>query len=265
VLMHTLTKIHGEDNVSHTSLALLLSNRFAKQDLEGMSVNIDMEMSHATIDDMSVLKELTGSEKIRVEAKFHPAYTTRLWAKHFFSTNEMPEIKDTTDAHYRREVILTFPNQFIEGENADPNLKHELTTDEELSGIFNMLVIPLRRIAVDHKPPYMDAKTIQERRIKHQLVSDPVKTFLETAIESSVDDGSTYIMGDTDITKEDLYEGYKQFCAFYKIPWLKYEGFCKDVKKKGNLQDGRQSSGDRKHTWKNIRLKKSLFEDPLTI
>jgi P4 family phage/plasmid primase-like protien len=259
VLMHVLTKLHGEDNVSNTSLARLLSDRFAKKDLEGKNVNLDMEMSKATIDDMSVLKELTGSQPIRVEPKFKQAYTTRLWAKHFFSTNEMPEMKDYSDAHYRRELIISFPNQFVDGVNANPNLKHELTTDEELSGIFNVLMIPLRRIAVEHKPPYMDAKTIQDRKLKHQLTTDPIKVFLETATEPT--DYET----DPDITKEDLHEGYKKFCMFYKIPWQRYDPFCQAVKGKG-VKDGRETSGgDRKRVWKGIRLKKHLFEDPLTV
>ena len=258
VLMHILTMLHGEDNVSNTSLARLLSDRFAKKDLEGKNVNLDMEMSKATIDDMSVLKELTGSQPIRVEPKYMQAYTTRLWAKHFFSTNEMPEMKDNTDAHYRREVIISFPNQFVEGENANPNLKHELTTPEELSGIFNALMIPLRRIAMEHKAPYMDAKTIQQRKLKHQLVSDPVKTFLEIATEP------TEYESDPNLPKEDLYEGYKQFCAFYRLPWQKYNDFCGNVKKKG-INDYRETSGDRKRVWTGIRLKRSMFEDPLTV
>ena len=259
VLMHVLTKLHGENNVSNTSLARLLSDRFAKKDLEGKNVNLDMEMSKATIDDMSVLKELTGTQPIRVEPKFKSAYTTRLWAKHFFSTNEMPEMKDYSDAHYRREVIISFPNQFVDGVNANPNLKHELTTDEELSGIFNVLMIPLRRIALEHKPPYMDAKTIQERKLKHQLVTDPIKVFLEAVVEP------TDYESEPDITKEDLYEGYKKFCMFYKIPWERYDPFCKAVKTKGRYADGREPSGHRKTVWKDIRLKKSLFEDTLTI
>src|SRR5919112_1475927 len=196
-LMHVLTKLHGEDNVSNTSLASLLKDRFSRKELEGKNVNIDMEMSRATIDGISVLKELTGSQPIRVEPKYLDAYTTRLWAKHFFSTNEMPEMKDYTDAHYRREVIISFPNQFVDGVNANPNLKNELTGEEELSGIFNALMIPLRRIAMEHKVPYMDAKTIQERKTRHQLVTDPIKVFLETCVEP------TDYESDPDLTKED--------------------------------------------------------------
>jgi putative DNA primase/helicase len=258
VLMHVLTKLHGEDNVSNVSLTTLLKERFARRGLEGMNVNIDMEMSRATIDDMSVLKELTGSQPIRVEPKYKDAYNTRLWAKMFFSTNEMPDMQDHTDAHYRREVIISFPNQFIEGENANPNLKHELTTEEELSGIFNALMIPLRRIAMEHVAPYMDAKTIQERKIKHQLTTDPVKAFLESATEPK-DYESDY-----DVTKEELYEGYKKFCAFYKIPWERYDPFCKLVKGKG-YKESRETGGDRKRIWVGIRLKKYMFEDTLTV
>ena len=258
VLMHVLTKLHGEDNIAHTSLVHLLGNRFSKMELEGKNINIDMEMSQASIEDMSVLKELTGSEPIRVEPKYMPAYNTRLWAKHFFSTNEMPQMNDKTDAHYRREVIISFPNQFVEGENANPNLKHELTTDEELSGIFNVLMIPLRRIALEHKPPYMDAKTIKDRKLKHMLVTDPIKTFLEFATEPKDYES------DANITKDELYEGYKKFCAFYKVPWQKYQTFCTAVKATG-VTDGKETWGDRRRTWVGIRLKKSMFEDTLTV
>ena len=258
VLMHVLTKLHGEDNVAHTSLVHLLGNRFSKMELEGKNVNIDMEMSSATIEDMSMLKELTGSEPIRIEPKYKNAYTAPLWAKHFLLANEMPIMKDYTDARFRREGVIAFPNQFVEGENANPNLKHELIIDEELSGIFNALMIPLRRIALEHKPPYMDAKTIKDRKFKHQLVTEPIKTFLEFATEPKDYES------DADITKEELYEGYKKFCAFYKVPWQKYDQFCGAVKRSG-VKDDRETWGDRKRVWVGIRLKKSMFEDTLTV
>jgi P4 family phage/plasmid primase-like protien len=260
VLMYVLIKLHGEDNVSSTSLADLLSNRFAMKELEGKNVNIDMEMSRATIDDMSVLKELTGSQPIRIEPKYMQAYTTRLWAKHYFSTNEMPEMRDYSDAHYRREVIISFPKQFIDGVNANPSLKHELTTDEELSGIFNALMIPLRRIALEHKPPYMDAKTIQERKLKHELIFDPIKAFLDAVTEP------TDYENEEGIPKEELHLAYEKFCAFYKLPIQRYDPFCKAVKARG-VKDGRETSskGERRRVWEGIRLKKYLFEDTLTV
>ena len=275
VLMHVLTKLHGQENVSSVPLATLLNNRFAKKELEGKNVNIDMEMSKATINDMGVLKELTGQQPVRIEPKHLPAYNTRLWVKLYFSANEMPEMMDFSDGHYRREVVISFPYQFEEvnteqekaeiigamkaGSNrriADPTLKDALTTPEELSGIFNALMIPLRNRIMKNKPVYMDAKTIRDRRHKHELISDPIRAFFNDAIEPDVE-GT--------VTKEGLYEAYRKFCRFQRLPIESYDQFCKLVKRKfpHELREGRDSSKDRKTIWKGIRLLKWNNSDPL--
>jgi putative DNA primase/helicase len=276
VLMHVLTRLHGPENVSPVPLATLLNNRFAKKELEGKNVNIDMEMSKATINDMGVLKELTGQQPVRIEPKHLPAYSTRLWAKLFFSTNEMPEMMDFSDGHYRREVVISFPYQFEEvgteqekaeiiaamraGSSnrriADPTLKDVLTTPEELSGIFNALMIPLRNRIMKNKPVYMDAKTIEDRRHKHELISDPIRAFFDDAIEPD---------GEGIIRKERLYEAYRKFCRFQRLPIESYDQFSKLVKKKFPLElgEGRDSSKDRKTIWKGIKLIKWSNPDPL--
>jgi putative DNA primase/helicase len=277
VLMHVLTRLHGPENVSPVPLATLLNNRFAKKELEGKNVNIDMEMSKATINDMGVLKELTGQQPVRIEPKHLPAYSTRLWAKLFFSTNEMPEMMDFSDGHYRREVVISFPYQFEEvgteqekaeiiaamraGSSnrriADPTLKDVLTTPEELSGIFNALMIPLRNRIMKNKPVYMDAKTIEDRRHKHELISDPIRAFFDDAIEPD---------GEGIIRKERLYEAYRKFCRFQRLPIESYDQFCKLVKKKflpHELGEGRDSSKDRKTIWKGIKLIRWSNQDPL--
>ena len=276
VLMHVLTKLHGQENVSPVPLATLLNNRFAKKELEGKNVNIDMEMSKATINDMGVLKELTGQQPVRIEPKHLPAYSTRLWAKLFFSTNEMPEMMDFSDGHYRREVVISFPYQFEEVSTehekaeivaamkagrsnrriADPTLKDVLTTPEELSGVFNALMIPLRNRIMKNKPVYMDAKTIEDRRHKHELIYDPIRAFFNDAIEPDIEGK---------VTKERLYEAYRKFCRFQRLPIESYHQFCKLVKKKfpHELGEGRDSSKDRKTIWKGIKLIKWSNPDPL--
>ena len=90
------------------------------------------------------------------------------------------------------------------------------------------------------------------------MVSDPIKAFLDIATEP------TDYESEPDVSKEELYEGYKQFCTFYKLPVQSYDPFCKSVKTKG-VQDGREPSGDRKRVWKEIRLKRHLFQDSLTV
>jgi phage/plasmid-associated DNA primase len=65
---------------------------------------------------------------------------------------------DDTDAYYRRNIIISFPNKF-EGDQDDPNLTEKLTNEQELSGIFNVLMIALRRL-LNMKRIFVNEKTI---------------------------------------------------------------------------------------------------------
>lgn len=76
----------------------MLKNRFALSDMENKYVNIDTELSSATIQDTTVLKKLTARQPIRIERKNQRAYDTKLFAKLVFSTNKIPETEDQSDA-----------------------------------------------------------------------------------------------------------------------------------------------------------------------
>ena len=121
-----------------------------------------------------------------------------LHPKLVFSANQIPSIDDDSDARFRRERLLSFPYQFEEGKNADPNLLEKLTTEDELSGIFNILMKALRNIHKNNRI-YVNQKTIQERREKHELVINTVKSFTENALSIS-------IYGEDYVTKENLYK-----------------------------------------------------------
>ena len=132
------------------------NNSFALSDLEGKSVNIDTELSSTSIEDTAVIKKLTGRQPIRVERKNQRAYDTTLHAKLFFSANKIPMTHDISDAFFRRYNIISFPNNF-EGKD-DPDLLNKLTTEEELSGIFNILMTALRRILKNNRGVFMNEK-----------------------------------------------------------------------------------------------------------
>ena len=103
----------------------------------------ETELANTTIRDTSVLKKLTGRQPTRIQRKNQRAYDVRLYAKLWFNANRIPATCDESDAFFRRKVIISFPNRF-EGKKDDPDIVKKLTTDEELSGIFNVLMIALR-------------------------------------------------------------------------------------------------------------------------
>src|SRR5215204_1209209 len=191
VLTGLLTALHGSKNVSNVPLSSMLKNRFALSDLENKYVNVDTELSSTTIHDTTVLKKLTGRQPVRIERKNQRTYDSILYAKLIFSANKIPETMDISDAYFRREIIVSFPNRFEDGKGADPNLLKKLTTEEELSGIFNVLVVVLRRVL--YNGIFVREKTIEQRRERHQLAVDPIASFLKEAIaEHSEESDKTF-------------------------------------------------------------------------
>ena len=171
VFLGILSNLHGKKNVSNVSLKSLVKERFALVDLVNKDINVDTELASTTINDMSTLKKLTGTQPLRVEQKGQPAYDVEIYAKQIFNANELPTTSDNSDSHYRREIILSFPNQF-EGENEDPNLLNKfITNKEEISGIFNLVVNSMRTI-VNRNKIHVHASTISQRRAKAKLIQD---------------------------------------------------------------------------------------------
>ena len=250
VFTGTLTHLHGLENVSNLSLKSMLENRFALAGLENNDVNIDTELQQGVLKDISIIKKLTGKQRIAVEKKGIDIYNASLHAKFIFCTNTIPSISDNSDARFRRQVIIVFPYQFEEGKNADPKLLEKLTSEEEKSGIFNILMKALRRIQKNDKI-FLDEKTIQERRQKHELISNPIKSFINDAIAQD----SVY--NDDYTTKENLYKAYRNFCTYHKLPIESQENFSKILKREHRFEDGRKIiSKERKTIWIGIKLVK---------
>lgn len=241
-----ITVLHGRTNISNVPLTQMLSNRFALSDLENKDANIDNELANTTITGTSIIKRLTGGSRqpIRVEQKNVKAHDTILYAKLFCSANKLPMSDDNSDAYIRRVVLIAFPNRF-DGAKEDRHLITKLTNDEELSGIFNVLMIALRRIR-KNKEIYEHEKSIENKAIKYQMAVDPTQAFLDEAVSpDSIADDKT--------GKEDLYKANLRFCKKHELPVVKYDTFGRNLKAKG-LEDGRIGRESREYYWKGIRL-----------
>lgn len=181
-----------------------------------------------------------GRQATRIQRKNQRAYDSSLHAKLFFSANRIPETYDESDAYFRRKVILGFPNRF-EGKRDDPDLIKKLTTESELSAIFNILMIALRRLLRDNNI-FVKDKTIEQRRERYILAASPIDAFLEDAVaEDSVESD--------EVTKEALYQAYKRFSNDHSLAVLSKEIFGKNLKRqvgRWKLGERREASGERK-------------------
>ncbi len=248
-----ITSLHGSRNISNVPLKQLTDNPFALSDLENKAANIDSELSSAVILDPSMLKRITGRQPARIERKNARAYDSILHAKLFLSANKIPQTADDSYGYFRRNVMITFPNKF-EGKADDPDKLEKLSTEEELSGIFNVLMIALRRIifgATDRaktKGIFVNGRTIQQRKEKYERATNPIKAFMREAIspESTLDDK---------VYKETLYQVYIRYCTELTLPFVSKENFGQVIKKDPyHIQDGRDTKEPRERFWKSIKL-----------
>lgn len=243
-----ISKLHGFYNVSNVPLEAILNEKFALADTENKDVNIDTELSNGIITDISVLKKITGRQPVRIQRKNQQPYESILYAKQFFSSNKIPSITDDSDGRFRREIPISFPNQFQDGINADPKLLEKLTTPEELSGIFNVLMKALRRVQKNNGI-FLNQKTIQERREKNELTINSVKSFAEKNIVIS------FSLQDY-VIKDNLYQEYVRFCRNEQVVIIQRKvNFGRELKKLiPELDEWKESSGERRTIWKGIRL-----------
>ena len=245
-----LTAIHGPRNVSNVPLSNMLKDTFALSDMEGKDLNIDNELGGQTVKETAVLKRLTGGSRqpIRIQRKNQRAYNTILYSKLFFSANKIPEYADPSNVYNRRMIIIPFPNTF-EKASEDKQLTAKLTIDDEISGIFNVLMSELRRIRRT-KEVYVNEKTIEEKRIKYERTVNPIGSFMQDAI-------SEYSIESHYITKEDLYAGYEIYCKKFAIPPEKFDNFCRILKNRFQFDDREKRpeiNGKRVRVWAGILL-----------
>jgi P4 family phage/plasmid primase-like protien len=231
VLFGVLTALHGEGNVSNVSIRTMLERPFALYDFLGKNCNLDSELSTGKIEDTATLKKITGQQLVRVEQKNQKAFDARIYAKLWLCANKIPYSSDQTNAWYRRNIIIATPNTFdvkadpMQGiKKMDINLLSKLTTNEELSGIFNVLMKHLRHV-LKNREIYVSAKSIEERRTKYLLAADPLTAFVEKAIEQTPEQMRNTI-------KDVMYLAYSEFCTRNKVSAMTKESFGRIMTKR---------------------------------
>jgi putative DNA primase/helicase len=144
----------------------------------------------------------------------------------------------------------------FEGKNDDPDLLAKLTTEEELSSIFNVLMVALQRL-LKNNGVFVNEKTIHTRREKYEMAANPIGSFIEHMVaKDSIESDK--------VAKDELYQAYQRYCKENKLAVESKENLGKILKKKHDFQDGREASGERRTIWKGVRLVvQPLSEDSL--
>jgi putative DNA primase/helicase len=217
-LLNLFREFLGPNNVVNISLQNIDNQRFASSQMYGKLANLCNDIPKKSLVNTGIFKQLCGGDAVYAEKKYKDPFSFRNFAKMCFSCNQLPETHDDTDAFFRRIVIVDFPHQFT-GERCDPDILEKLTSESELSGLFNWAVIGLERLQI--RKTFSVSLSAEETARDYKKKSSPIQAFLMDMIEKSPN---------SSIPKEELYDAYTQYCDENELTVLEKGPFGKKLR-----------------------------------
>ncbi len=241
-LLKIMDNLYGDDACSHVSIHDLIDNRFFRAYLDGKKLNICADISSDEMSDLKIIKSLVTREKITVEKKNLPPFDMINTASMFFSCNRLPDVKEDTDAVFRRFRILNFEQQFS-GDQINPYLFDELL--EEKSGILNILLSHARTLQENGRLTY--GINIRQTRKEWREGVDTVQNFLSACTED--------VQGQN-VPKNELYQRYTKFCRGRGDLPKSNNGFSLKITSFGYTWRKMWHEGKGQNVWIDLKLKK---------
>lgn len=164
----------GDNNVS-VSTPHELQSRFGLSSLEGKTCNYGDEIGTKPLDEMDKLKSIASGESVNYERKNKDPRNYPFKTLLLFNSNEMPVIKDKSDASLDRLLIIPF-NANFKGK-ADKSIK-----DEKLKNKIVLEYILYKALHLDFDN-FIVPKVVQQELDKYKSENDSVYSYMLYYIE----------------------------------------------------------------------------------
>uniref|UniRef100_A0A6M3IKT7 Putative DNA primase n=1 Tax=viral metagenome TaxID=1070528 RepID=A0A6M3IKT7_9ZZZZ len=238
-VLRIISKLFGDDNISGVSLQRLVSNPFCTSALYHKHINICDDLSANDIKSTGVFKEATGQSKITAEYKFGDQFQFLNYAKLTFACNKIPNVKDNDDdAYFERWIVINFNRQV---KKPDTFLLDKIGTDEELSGLLNLLIRNLKQIIKNQKFTYhKKSEDIRDEMIRN---ASSVAAFIQDGLEE---------MPNAWISKSQIHYYFLGYCKRYNLPEENIKKFGMELTKNAKYITDLQR--DKEKGWGNVKL-----------
>ncbi len=250
--LQCMENFYGENYISHLSMQQLSNavegQPFALLQILGKIANISDDLPARAVKDVGYFKQLTGGSTIEAERKFGGRVSFVNSAKFFFAANTMPDVSEDSIAFYRRFLFIEFGNK-IEKPRNSKELIAELTSEEEKSGLLNILIfIVLKKLSINND--FSFAKSVEDIANQYQKHSNTAKLFCETFLEERNEEATE---------KQEIEKAYKDFCAQNSLIQVSTKKFWMSFNELfSHLQQSRpQINNERKTIYLGICLTKS--------
>ena len=221
VLMRFIQFLIGTRNFHSTDLKHLES-RFGASPIYGKRLVIAPDMNYAKVSEVSVFKQLTGDDYIRIERKGKEEFQFLFNGLAWFTMNQLPRFGGDTGRHvYKRMIIFKTPPTIPEKEQ-DHDLLYKLKSEAEaiIPKILQYLPRVLKNGFRFDEPPESE-----QNRADYAIENSDVLTWLsECCVEVSKprndEERATVMKWNKTPQKDkpkfkDLYAVYKAWCETY--------------------------------------------------
>ena len=180
-----LQAFFGSDVTEAISLEELMNSRFAMGYLRRARICISSE-TNPNKTKTELIKKISGNDWLSSDVKNKDRARFRAYTQLIFDSNSMPIFEDTSYGFTRRFTRVVMPFKFVDildekdplQKKADRHLLKKLTSDQELSGILNLIILRAKYIALDRKIHRVgdDFERYEEQSYS---VSDFIEKFIE--------------------------------------------------------------------------------------
>jgi len=242
-----LREIIGPENCASVSFSDL-EDQFHRSSLYGKLVNISTEIGAKAIE-TPYFKAITSGDPINAAFKHKDVFEYTPFVKLCFAGNRLPRVLDNSDGFFRKLLLIEHKRQFIEGEDADPDLL--ATLKGELSGIFAWAILGLHRLLSQNR--FTESEETRNLLMEYRRTNNPVLCFVEDECEL-----------DRDYTeqKDALYVRYETYCRTNGYSRMNKGNFLRELFSavaSVRKYRARLRSGEREHRLSGIRLRVDLF------
>ena len=227
VFFNILNALIGSENTLNYSMGLF-NHEYNRARLTNVLLNYSSEKG--TDLNVETFKALISGEPLQAREPYGKPFTITNKVKFIMNCNELPKETESTDAYYRRYIIIPFDVKIPEAER-NINLADSIIKDE-LPAVFNWLLKGLERLVKQKE--FTKSFKVDNALVAFKKQSDSVALFIEE-----------YDYKPCTMRKKalaDLYPQYKTFCIDdgYK-PYGK-NNFSAKLKSKG-FEDTRLNDG----------------------
>jgi len=197
VFFNIISALVGKQNMLNYSLGLF-SHEYNRAKLTNVLLNYSSEKGTELNPD--TFKALVSGEPLQAREPYGKSFTLFNKVRFIVNANELPKETEHTEAYFRRYLIIPFDVTITEAQR-DIELADKIIADE-LSGVFNWLLIGLERIIRNKK--FTRCERSEKALADFQRQADSVALFTEEFNYQRSESHKESVA--------ELYLKYKMFC-----------------------------------------------------